>query len=217
MLSHPIPLPSHLIGPDGARWSLAALAKAADRALWSLPYRATAVPMLEEVWPLGAVAVSLVVIAWLVRRGPRRSHFEDDAWASVRLTYTEQADGIFPVAVVRVQNPALVPVVVSASVRRARARFMRRRHRRWGRTTLSVRSPKVSRRPRVPEGDLLGIVSGGAVGVWQLPVGSSGRLPAVEVRLDQAGPRTKVFVWGLSGSPAPRATTVENPHPALSE
>ena len=62
--------------------------------------------MLEEAWPLGAVAVSLVVIAWFVRRGPRRSHFEDDAWASVRLTYTEQADGIFPVAVVRVQNPA---------------------------------------------------------------------------------------------------------------
>jgi hypothetical protein len=173
--------------------------------------------MLEEVWPLGAAAVSLVVLVPLVRRGSRRSHVDDDAWASVRLTYTEQADGIFPVAVVRVQNPALMPVVVSASVRRARSGFMRTRPRRWARTTLSVRSPGVSRRPRIPEGTLLGTVSGGAVGVWQLPVGSSGRLPAVEVRLDQAGPRTKVFVWGLSGSPAPGATTAEKPHPALRE
>jgi hypothetical protein len=172
--------------------------------------------MLEEVWLLGTVAVSVVVVARLARRGSRRAHFDDDAWASVRLAYAEQADGIFPIAVVRVQNPALVPVVVSASVRRARSRLMRRRRRR-SRTTLSVRSPKLSRRPRVPDGALLGTVSGGAVGVWHLPVGSSGRLPVVEVRLDQAGPRAKVFAWGLSGSLTPATATAAHPHPALSE
>ncbi len=207
---------SHQIAHDGARRSLATPAKAEACAPWWPPYRAHAVLMLEELWQLGAVAVSLVVVARLVRRGLRSNHHDDDAWASVRLAYTEQADGIFPVAIVRVQNPALVPVVVSASVRRARSRFMRRPGRR-ARTTLSVRSPKESRRPRLPEGALLGAVGGGAVGVWQLPVGRPGRWRAVEVRLDQAGPRAKVFVWALNTSPAPNARAEPDPHPALTE
>jgi hypothetical protein len=173
--------------------------------------------MLDLAWLLGPAAVTLAVVALLVRRGGRRGRQDRDAWASVRLTYTKQADGVFPVGVVRVHNPAVVPVIVSASVRSARPVFGRQWRTRRAKVRLSVRSPKVGRRPRLPEGTLLGAVAGGAARVWELPIGRSGRLPVVRVRVDQGGSRAKVFIWTLDRSPVPAAVEAEDPRPALAE
>jgi hypothetical protein len=174
--------------------------------------------MLDLGWLLGLPAAGLaVVIAILVRRGPRLRHQDGDAWASVRLTYAKQADGVFPVGVVRVQNPALVPAIVSASVRPARPVFGRWRHKRRFKARLSVRSPRVGRRPRLPEGMVLGAVAGGAARVWELPVGGLGRLPVVRVRVDQGGARAKVFAWTLDGSRVPSVVDAQDPRPALTE
>jgi hypothetical protein len=173
--------------------------------------------MLDLAWLLGLTVATVAVVALLVRRGGRRGRQDYDAWASVRLTYAKQADGVFPVGVVRVQNPALVPVIVSASVRSARPVFGRRRRRRRAKVRLSVRSPKVGRRPRLPEGTVLGAVAGGAARAWELPVGRCWRLPVVRVRVDQGGSRAKVFTWTLDRSAVPSLVEAEDPRPALAE
>ena len=172
--------------------------------------------MADGAWPFGLAALLLVVVAFLARLSSGQTQQEDDAWASVRLIRTQQADGCFPVGVVRVQNPALLPVVVSASVRAPRF-YSRWRRRPWAHRPLSVQSPKVSRRPHVPEGTLLGTVRGGGVGIWELPLARTGRLPIVKVRLDQAGPRTKVFTWAVDGSLACDPRLSEDTWPALAE
>jgi hypothetical protein len=166
--------------------------------------------------PLGLILVALFVVVALARRRRRHRHHDGDAWASVRLTYTDQADGCFPIGVVRVQNPALLPVIVSASVR-VPLSDGRRRHGRRSRRSLSVRTPKVGRRPRPPEGVLLGAVEGGGVRVWELPLGRWGRLPVVKVRLDQAGPRTRVFAWAVYGSPVCPTRPADETRPALAD
>ncbi len=187
--------------------------------------------MLDEAWPLGValaavavpIALLLFVITLFVRHRSQRRYIDQDVWASVRLAYVEQADGILPVGIVRVQNPDAAPVIVSVSMRSPRLHFGHCHRRRWARAPLSLRSLRVGRRPRLPEGTLLGAVSGGGVGVWQFPLASpgrdrSGRLPVVRVRLDQVGPRTKVFAWVLPKTPAfPARTAVEPRRPALAE
>ncbi len=172
--------------------------------------------MGDAAWLLGLTVIALFVVVMLARRRRRHRHHDGDAWASVRLTYTDQPDGCFPIGVVRVQNPALLPVIVSASVRvpLSHGRPMRRLRRR---PSLSVRSPKVGRRPRPPEGVLLGAVEGGGVGVWALPVGHWGRLPVVKVRLDQAGPSTRVFAWPVYGSPVCANRPADQTRPALAD
>jgi hypothetical protein len=155
--------------------------------------------MADGAWLFALAALIVVVVVLLAHRGSGPGQQDDDAWASVRLIHTQQADGCFPVGVVRVQNPALLPVVVSASVQAPRLSG-RWRRRPWARRPVSVRSPKVNRRPQVPKGTLLGAVRGGGFGSWELPLGSTRHLPKVKVRLDQAGPRTTVFTWALDAS-----------------
>jgi hypothetical protein len=173
--------------------------------------------MLDLAWLLGLTAATVAVVAVLIRRRSPRGYQNDDAWASVRLTYGKQADGVFPVGVVRVQNPAVVPAIVSASVQPARRALDRWRRSRRAKVPLSVRSPKVGRRPRVPEGTVLGAVVGGAARVWELPIGRTGRMPVVRVRVDQGGPRAKVFTWTLDSSPTLPVVEAGGPHLALAE
>ena len=172
--------------------------------------------MADPAWSFGLGALALVVVVLLGRRASRHNQRDDDAWASVRLSHRRQADGCFPIGVVRVHNPALLPVVVSASVR---ARWTLRwwRHSLWACRPLSVRSARVGRRPRPPEEMLLGAVSGGGVGLWELPLATSGRPPVVKVRLDQAGPRARVFNWALCGPLACDTRPAEPRRPALIE
>jgi len=173
--------------------------------------------MVEDAWSFGVilmalavpVALALAVISLTARRSSQKRYVDEEVWASVRLAYVEQADGILPVGVVRVQNPDITPVIVSVSSRSPRLRFGHHHHFRWCRRPLSVRSPSVRRRPRPPQGTLLGAVTGGAVGVWQFPVGRPDRLRIVRVRLDQVGPRSKVFSWALHKAPATEAKTAQ--------
>jgi hypothetical protein len=55
------------------------------------------------------------------------------------------------------------------------------------------------------------------VGLWELPLAPSGRPPVVKVRVDQAGPRTKVFNWALFGPIACDTRPTEEHWPALTE
>jgi hypothetical protein len=172
--------------------------------------------MADGAWPIALAAFIVVVVVLLAHRGSGPGQQDDDAWASVRLIHTQQADGCFPVGVVRVQNPALLPVVVSASVQAPRLSG-RWRRRPWARRPVSVRSPKVNRRPQVPKGTLLGAVRGGGVGIWEVPLGSTRHLPMVKVRLDQAGPRTTVFTWAVEGSLKRTTRRSDETWPVLAE
>jgi hypothetical protein len=187
--------------------------------------------MPEDAWSFAVVLVGLflpvvlvlLVISFFVRHSSRKRYISEDVWASVMLAYVEQADGILPIGVVRVQNPHITPVIVSVSLHSPRWLFgHRHRHiwywhrwywHRWCRRPLSVRSPKVSRRPRPPEGTVLGAVTGGGVRLWELPLATSAnrpdRLPVVRVRLDPVGPCSKVFAWALHKAPVVQAKTSE--------
>jgi hypothetical protein len=187
--------------------------------------------MLDEAWPLGLVvgavaapiAVLLPTVTIFARHSSRKRYQDRDVWASVRLAYVEQADGILPIGVVRVQNPDAGPVIVSVSTRWPRLQFGHWHRYCRARAPLSLRSPRVSRRPRPPEGALLGPVRGGGVAVWELPLarshrGHPGQLPIVRVRVDQVGPRTKIFAWAMPSGPAFDARrTAEPRRPAWAE
>jgi hypothetical protein len=140
-----------------------------------------------------------------------------DAWVSVRLAYVEQADGILPIGVVRAQNSHASAAIVSVSMGRAPLAPLRWLRDRCASAPLRVRSPKVSRRPRPPQGTLLGAVSGGAVRVWEVPLPCSAPLPVVKVRVDHLGPRTKVFAWALDNALVRGPTTVEAPRRPASD
>ena len=173
--------------------------------------------MVREPGRFGFRVTGLFAVSRLAHRGSRARHQEADAWASVRLTYTEQADGLLPVGVVRVQNPAPAPVIVAVCLRPPRTPWARRGRWAWVRPPLSLRVPRAGRRPSPWEGTLLGAVDARTVRTWEVPLGGSGRLPVVEVNLHQVGPRTRVFVWALEGTAATGAKVVRDPRPALTE
>ena len=173
--------------------------------------------MAGEPELFGFRVTGLSTASRLAHQRSQARHQEADAWASVRLTHTEQADGLLPVGVVRVQNPAPAPVIVSVSLRPPRTAWAR-----WGRWArarppLSLRVPRAGQRPRPLEGTLLGAVDARTVRTWEVPLGGSGRLPVVEVSLHQAGRRTRVFVWALEATAAIGPTEVRDPRPALTE
>lgn len=139
---------------------------------------------------LGLVALTIGGLLHLARRviylpkfTPPATH--DDAWASVALAYSGPVDGLLPIGVVRVQNPAAAAVIVSVSVSEDRAVFRRRSPLLGAGPPLSVRVLRVGRRLRAPKESILGAVSGGATGLWELPLGEAGSWPVVRVRVDQ--------------------------------
>jgi hypothetical protein len=126
----------------------------------------------------------------------------DDAWASVTWAYSSQPDGLLPIGMVRVYNPAAAPVIVSVSVGTDAGFFARFSLLRKGRSPLSVRPLRVGRRLRPAHEPLLGVVSGGGTGCWEVPLGSASDAHSlvVKVRVDQAALRSRLFTWRLCPS-----------------
>jgi hypothetical protein len=139
--------------------------------------------------------------------GPTRPPARDYAWASVAWTHSYQADGWLPIGVVRVYNPATVPVIVSVSVRTDAGFFGRFSLLRGGRSPLYVRALRVGRRLQVAKEPLLGIVNGGATGWWELPLGEAGHAVVLKVRVDQAALCSRLFTWKLGPSAIALAPT----------
>ena len=172
--------------------------------------------MINVVVDLGLVALTIGGLLHLARRviylpkfTPPATH--DDAWASVALAYSGPVDGLLPIGVVRVQNPAAAAVIVSVSVSEDRAVFRRRSPLLGAGPPLSVRVLRVGRRLRAPKESILGAVSGGATGLWELPLGEAGSWPVVRVRVDQTALRSRLFIWRLG-----RASTAPGGQPVIS-
>jgi hypothetical protein len=133
----------------------------------------------------------------------------DDAWASVKWAYSSQPDGLLPIGVVRVYNPAAAPLIVSVSVGTDAGFFARFPLLRNSRSPLSVRALRVGRRLRPANEPLLGVVSGGGTGCWEVPLGSASGAHSlvVKVRVDQAALRSRLFTWRLCPSAMALART----------
>ncbi len=170
--------------------------------------------MLSVALGLGLVALTITGLLRLARRAlylprftPPATHI--DAWASVALAYSGPGDGLLPIGVVRVQNPAAAAVIVSVSVGEDRSVFRRRSSLLGAGPPLSVRVLRVGRRLRAPKESILGAVSGGATGLWELPLGEVRSRPVVRVRVDQAGLRSRLFIWRLGrANAAPRGRSM---------
>lgn len=146
---------------------------------------------------------------FLITAGLRAGDRPEDVAVTAAVGETVQPDGVLPVVVATVRNPAATPVLVGLSVRR-------RRFPTWmtGGVTVAVPRRTLRRRSRCERQDVLGVVDAGEVAQWRVPAPAKARYCQLLATIGQQDGRLRLISLPVAPFPpcTPGSERVLEPH-----